>query len=126
MPYLGFDALVGKTVVDIAGATVGSESIVFTTDDGEMFEMYHSNDCCESVEVEDIDGDMADLIGSPIVIADESESDNDVTPPGCPELGDESFTWTFYRIATIKGWVVIRWYGSSNGYYSESVSFRQV
>lgn len=33
---------------------------------------------------------------------------------------------TFYRIATAKGQVVIRFYGSSNGYYSESVSFAQL
>jgi len=77
------------------------------------------------VLVEDICGDLSDLVGSPIVSAEESTSENvnpeGIKPPEYPR--DDSFTWTFYRIATAKGLVVIRWYGDSNGYYSESVDF---
>jgi hypothetical protein len=61
------------------------------------------------------------------LIADESESQNE-NPEGVsiPEYPGESFTWTFYRLGTIKGDITIRWYGSSDGWYSESVSFKKI
>lgn len=76
-------------------------------------ELYHSQDCCESVYIESITGDLSDLEGEPITFADESTSND-------PEA--ECGMWTFYKFATRKGWVDIRWYGSSNGYYSVRVS----
>lgn len=116
-----FNTLLGKTLTRADGAK-GDGEITFETTDGDKFQLYHCQDCCESVSVEDICGDMTDLIGSPIVQAEEnSNADGEA-------LGkwDDSFTWTFYRLATAKGSVVIRWYGTSNGYYSESVDFHKV
>lgn len=116
--------LIGKTLTKCTGS-IGDDQICFETTDGKAYRLYHSQDCCEFVTVEDICGELADLVGSPIVQAEESSSNDD--PPGVKKDDqDESFTWTFYRISTAKGQVVIRWYGSSNGYYSESVDFDEV
>lgn len=104
-----------------------NEEIHFVTDDGYRFIMHHSQDCCEDVGVEEIVGDLQNLVRTPIVLAEDVSSE---APKVCkgynpdPEeswSNNESFTWTFYRFRTIKGDVDIRWYGSSNGYYSERV-----
>ena len=74
----------------------------------------------------DIVGDLTDLIGTPLLEAEEVTSSRE-NPEGVeiPEYQD-SFTWTFYKFGTIKGFVTITWYGESNGYYNESVSFEEV
>lgn len=116
---VGISALLGKTLVSVQ--TDGCEYIQFTTTDGHVYRMNHHSDCCECVEIEDIEGDLQSLVGNPILVAEASENNNNPK-----SQYEESFTWTFYKIATIKGHVDIRWYGSSNGYYSESVQFDQI
>lgn len=122
--YCDFNVLLGKTILSIDGG-IGDEEIKFTCSDGSIYKMIHYQNCCENVEVEDITGDLNDLIGSQILLAEESSSDENPSDV-VKEYEDESFTWTFYKLATIKGYVDIRWYGASNGYYSESVDFIQV
>lgn len=109
--------LVGKTLISVENIDDGE--LRFVTSDGVTYRMYHDQDCCEQVSIEDICGDLEDLIGSPILKAEESSNNDD--PPAASYV--ESYTWTFYKIDTIKGGVTIRWFGSSNGYYSERVSF---
>lgn len=109
--------LKGETLKAIHGMTVGSDAISFETESGRAFRMYHSQDCCESVALNDVAGNVEDLLGSPLTMAEcESNSDN-------PPESANSFTWTFYKFATLKGYVTLRWLGESNGYYSESVDF---
>jgi hypothetical protein len=118
MAYAQFSDLIGKTLVKIEGAVNGNDEITFVTSGGEVFKMYHSQDCCERVVIDDVVGDIADLIGTPIRNASEDTNSDDPK-----EEYEESFTWTFYNIYTSKGHVTIKWYGASNGFYSEGVDF---
>ncbi len=127
----GISQLLGKVLTSIVKE--GNDKIIFVVNDGTQYKMYHSQSCCESVSIEDINGDLQDLVGYPILVAEENSSSEYTDEQKAEkeksklEEGDdyydydESFTWTFYKLATIKGYVDIRWYGSSNGYYSESV-----
>ncbi len=120
---MNINELVGKTLTK-CDVSLGRDEIIFEVSDIERYRLYHSQDCCESVSIEDICGDLSDLIGSPITQAEENSSGDN--PEGIkPQYQGDSFTWTFYRISTAKGQVVIRWYGESNGYYSESVDFEK-
>jgi hypothetical protein len=132
---IAFSDLAGKTLVSIdCKQKTDDDYILFTTDQGEQYKLYHDQDCCESVDIDDIVGDLDDLISTPILYAEEiSQHGNDSARIQYTFLDtdprssyDESYTWTFYKLATVKGSVTIKWYGSSNGYYSESVSFEKV
>ncbi len=135
---VNFNVLVGKTLKSVENK---GEVILFTTDAGETYRQIYYEDCCAVCDVEDICGDLQDLVGTPILMAEESSStepDLETQTKRAKEKteaeakggyyygGAESETWTFYKIATIKGSVTIRWYGSSNGYYSESATFERL
>lgn len=111
---------IGKTFTSIKN---NSDELIFYCDDDTSYKMYHSQDCCESVYIEDICGNLDDLIGSPITFADDPCSDDIIKKSDCNECYEE---WSFYKLATIKGWVDIRWYGSSNGYYSTAVDIEEI
>jgi len=109
-----FSELEGKTLESVE---VGDDDreIVFRCADGSAYRQYHEQDCCETVKVEDITGDLSDLEGSTVVEAKER------TEEGDSDYGTS--TWTFYHLRSHAGDATIRWYGESNGYYSERVSF---
>jgi len=105
--------LVGRTMVEVK---TDGEELHMVGEDGTRARLYHEQDCCESVEIDDITGDLDNLVGVPLLMAEMVESDD---PPKEPY--DESHTWTFYKFGTVKGYVTVKWYGTSNGYYSEGV-----
>jgi len=125
---LKFESLKGKVLVgiEVIDGDEDFDSIFFTTDTGDRYRLYHPQECCETIEIEDVCGDINDLLDTPILLAEEVTHDNEI-PDGVnmPEYY-ESFIWTFYKIGTVKDTVTIRWYGGSNGYYSERVNFGKI
>ena len=120
MSYYDYDS--SAKIADMVGKVFTS---VTETGDTMVFEnatdryvFFHWQDCCESVGINDVVGDLSDLVGEPLLIADEVSGE---TPVDFNERDHESVTWTFYKFATRKGYVDVRWLGESNGYYSESV-----
>ena len=104
---MDISTLNGKTFSKI---TVDYDTIIFENKN-EAYKLYHPQDCCEIVEIEDIDGDIQRLVGQEIIDASEryEEGDDD----------EDGGTWSFYVIRTNLDSVTIRFYGSSNGWYSE-------
>lgn len=109
-----FQEMIGAVIESI---TKTDDKLVFHASDGRNFKFSHSQNCCESVYIEDITGDLDDLIGSPLV---EAELTSNIDRSGKSDL----VIWSFYRYATAKGTVTVRWIGESNGYYSVSVSYK--
>ena len=120
-----FESLVGHTIHRIEGAKEDSEEVTIFAS-GVLVTLNHHQDCCESVYVSQVDGDVRDLIGEEVRLAEEVQSgsceSSGTDEYGRPRCGHESCTWTFYKLRTHKGDVTIRWLGTSNGYYSESVN----
>ena len=96
------------------------EFVGFYLPSGKCVHLLHHQDCCETVTLLESEGDIRDLTDQSILLAEESFETHS------EKNDDGSSTWSFYRFATKEhGFVVLRFYGSSNGYYSESVSVNE-
>lgn len=106
-----FSDIKGHKVVDVSQ---DGESIQIQTET-HLFHLYHEQDCCENVYIESIVGDLNSLIGQEVLLAEEVSEDGEDSDYG-------TSTWTFYKLASIKGYIDIRFLGESNGCYSEEVT----
>lgn len=82
------------------------------------------------IQIEEIHGDLRDLFDSPIIQAEvvghyflPHDYDRETFPSDFPEWGEQkdpyyAYEWVFYKFATIKGSVTIRFYGNANYCYS--------
>jgi hypothetical protein len=121
---MGIEILRGETLKSIKGMEVGSDAVIFETVYGRKFQLYHNQDCCESVDINEVIGNPDDLIGCFLSMAEDVSNENFDTPE--TDNHYDVHEWTFYKFGTLKGYVTLRWLGTSNGYYSTSVSFMEI
>lgn len=117
--YKSIEELKGKTLTKVEASR---EEVIFETAEGPRYRLYHSQDCCESVTVREIDGSLSVLVGEVLIAREEQGHEW----PGYKKWDHESVTLTDFVIQTTLGRVTFKWIGESNGYYSESVEFIQL
>jgi len=107
------EKIIGATILEVTGCERESKCVTFLTDRGTL-RLLHSQRCCERVYLEDANGDISDLIGGVVSVAEERSNQKG-------ERGEYRTKYTFYTIRTTKGDLDLRWIGKDNGYYSVSV-----
>lgn len=110
------EKLVGEVLTHVD--TDGADEIMLTTASGRRIKIYHSQDCCESVQIVGTDGEWSELIGKVIIEAAEDVNNGDNS--------DGTWTNTDLKFRVDGATVISRWHGESNGYYSESVDIEDV
>ena len=78
-----------------------------------VYELRHFQECCEDVELVDVCGDIEDFNSTMIRRAECNTR----------ERSNGELTYSFYRLDSDKGSLVLRWTGTSNGCYSQEVDF---
>jgi len=115
-----FASLLGRTLVEIRGAFEGSEEVVLMTADKKAYRLHGDSGYVLDTRLEDIAGNVADLVGTPLLMAQVVSSQ--AAPSDLKSYGEwESSTWTYYKLATVKGYVTLRWWANSDGNYCEEV-----
>lgn len=124
MKTVPFNTLLNETLTFIK-VSADSDVVTFVTRSGKTFQMYHEQECCENVQIEEIHGNLIDLLASPINSCSVSKSSVPWGMLGSDEYGGIQER-TFYKLSTIYGSVTIRWLGTSNGYTSTAVQFYRI
>ena len=86
--YKQIEDLLNQTIISVNGFEEGSDEIRITTKEGNTYRMYHDQDCCESVNINEIIGDVNDILDSPILRAEEKTNSEDTFGKiNYPEIG---------------------------------------
>jgi hypothetical protein len=114
----------GRTVKNVY---VSDDAFTLEIDDVNypFVHFYHRQSCCEDVKIEDIvGGKLSELVGQKMYHCELVEQDNEDSSFVAKEDVNyiTSATWSFLKLNTLKDSITVRWWGESNGYYSETIS----
>lgn len=121
MSYYNREAINVLVGVTLESVETLREQIIFHVNDGSAFTSLHLHDCCETVQIHHIEGDIASILNVPVLEAEETHSND----PALEGPYNDSWTWTRQRIRTERGEVTFVWLGESNGYYGETPYFQR-
>ena len=102
--------MIGKTFISIKG-TIRDNYLEFTDTEGNEYTFVGVSNGPDPW-IEDIVGDLNDLLGTPMVIARVDSNDS-----------DSFHSWTFYNFGTVNGYVTIRWCSEDARYYGARVIY---
>jgi len=115
-------SLIGEVITRASLIKESGGDCVEIETDSSVYKMYHQRDCCEHVYLDyDSEQDLQHLVGQRVVNA-RLEHNTELPPL---EDVDVEYLWTFYIFELETDTVVLRWFGTSNGYYSMDVSIRK-
>jgi hypothetical protein len=103
-----FSTLKGQTITKI---TSDFESVTFKTV-GKTYKLEHFQDCCESVRLKNVIGDIKDILNVPITLAEE---DNPSNPDWHLDHYDDSHTWSVFILEAAGKRVEFWFLRESNG-----------
>lgn len=128
MEIKNYNEVIGEVVKEVYVGEYET-SLLLEFESGNGLLLTHYQDCCEYVAIDDIvGGKLEDLKGQKILKFEEVINIDLDEKPKNLDIDEEiySSTWTFYKISTFKDDITIRWFGTSNGWYSEKVDVEHI
>jgi hypothetical protein len=123
-----FSVLIGKTISSITAGedSDGNDTLTFVCSDSTQYLMSHSQENGEEFEY-NLGGSISDATDSEVLTARRVEYPQCTVPPGESSDDDvEFFTWTIFKLYTVKGTCDIKWLGTSTSAFTNRIDFEEI
>lgn len=102
----------------------GNDEVIFTTESGKRYKMYHYQNCCERVKlIDDYEEVLKSMVGKKVERLDIEYYDGSEHP--AHDVYDSS-TISEFTFRVNGATEIIKWFGNSNGYYCEKAELEEI